>query len=349
MSQRSMCAGDNWPTDEDLFGHRYGSVPNDLRSNRLLVLAWTEHYFGDDYLAPKRVPNPNGPDIELTFTTDRDRLGDADAVWFHAPSVNDVPRRKEQPWILMSMESDVNYPALKNPAVLAQFDHLMTYRLDSDIPCVYPNWHQYGTFLNPPPTRSGPSRGALATFIASNSVLHRDSYVSEMLKYVSIDCLGECLHNADIEALGPAGWARGAWKGKLSVLPHYKFYLAFENSIATDYVTERIFHAFQSGVVPVYRGAPNIQDFVPEQDAVIDAADFASPKELAQYLRALDNDDEAYARHLAWKHDGYSQNFEALVNLGSVEPQWRMAVKLAHGCDHSCRCGGRLRQVGVLP
>ena len=36
----------------------------------------------------------------------------------------------------------------------------------------------------------------------------------------------------------------------------------------------------------------------------------------------------------------------SLVDLGSIEPQLRMAVKLAHGCGRSCRCGGRMRGSG---
>jgi hypothetical protein len=325
------------------------AIPADLKSTRLLVLAWTDHWFGADYLDAKRIENPNGPDIELTFTTDRDQLDGVDAVWFHGPSITDLPPRKRQPWVLMSMESDLNYPALKNPMMLLRFDLLMTYRLDADVPCIYPNWHQYGTFLDPPPTRSGPSSGALAVYIASNPVPHRDAYVAELMRHVPIDSLGSCLRNASIDGFVTGGRNEGAWASLLSVLPRYKFYLAFLNSITTDYVTERVFHALACGVVPIYLGARNVRDFMPADDAIIDASDFASPRELADYLRYLDHDAAAYAKHLRWKHEGYSDRFKALLDLGSIDPQRRMAVKLAHGCDRTCRCGGRLREPGALP
>ena len=70
-----------------------------------------------------------------------------------------------------------------------------------------------------------------------------------------------------------------------------------------------------------------------------------SPRELADYLRHLDAADDAYAKHLRWKDEGYSDQFKALLDLGSIDPQQRLAVKLAHGCDRTCRCGGRLREL----
>ena len=39
-----------------------------------------------------------------------------------------------------------------------------------------------------------------------------------------------------------------------------KFVLAFENSVCNDYVTEKIYDVFAAGVVPIYLGAPNIDE-----------------------------------------------------------------------------------------
>lgn len=323
------------------------AIPPNLKSTQLLVLAWTGHFFGADYLDDRRFETPNGADIELTFTTDREQLDQADAVWFHGPSITDLPPTKQQPWVLMSMESDVNYPALKNPMVLLQFDILMTYRGDADVPCIYPSWHEYGGFMQPPPAKPSPSPGALAAYIASNPVADRDAYAAELMRHIPVDGLGSCLNNASIDGFIMGDWTEGGLESVYSVLPRYKFYLAFENSITTDYVTERVLHALASGVVPIYRGAPNVRDFMPADDAIIDVSDFGSPRELADYLRQLDADPEAYAKHLRWKQDGYSDRFKALLDLGSIDPQQRMAVKLAHGCDHSCRCGGRFRERGA--
>ena len=91
-------------------------IPADLDRTGLLVVAWTDHFFGDSYVSPRVVANEHGPDIRLDFTRDRSRAAEADALWFHAPSLGALPERQPgQKWVLMSMESDVNYPVLKNP------------------------------------------------------------------------------------------------------------------------------------------------------------------------------------------------------------------------------------------
>lgn len=43
-----------------------------------------------------------------------------------------------------------------------------------------------------------------------------------------------------------------------------------ENSIATDYVTEKLYDAFVAGCVPLYLGAPNIAKLLPDPQAIID-------------------------------------------------------------------------------
>jgi glycosyl transferase family 10 (putative fucosyltransferase) len=320
-------------------------IPVQLQKNHLLVLAWNDHYFGADYFDTIIVENPDGSDITLQWTTNRADIGAADAVWFHAPTITDMPplADKQQPWVLMSMESDVNYPALKQPYARFAFDILMTYRLDADIPCIYPNWKQYGSFLEPPPKRRGRSTGALAAYIASHPVKYRDTYVEQLMKYMRVDCLGRCLRNRRIEDFLSEGLDQRASENILRVLPHYKFYLAFENSRTTDYVTERVFLSLVCGTVPIYFGAENIQDFMPANNAVIVASDYGSPKELANHLNYLDGDDEAYHSHLRWKSEGYKESFKSMVDLGSRDPKERLAIKLAHGCGRECCCGGRVR------
>ena len=324
-------------------------VPEGLKKSRLKVLIWTRHYFLQLYNGALRVPNPNGPDIEMEFTRDRNTLAEADAVWFHAPSIRDMPpmSEKTQPWVLMSMESDVNYPVLSSPVAEIVFDLTMTYRLDSDIPCIYPNRHQYGDFLTPAPENSSPD-DASVVYIASHAVKERDDYVQALMEHIPVDCLGDCLNNRSIKGFVRGSGRPGARHSLLDHLPGYRFCLAFENSRSTDYVTERAYHALMTGLIPIYRGAPNVLDFMPADDAVIQVDDFSGPAELAQYLNQLNADPDALAGHLEWKSSGPSPRFEKLLDLGSTDPRARLAVKLAHGCDRSCNCGGRLREPGQL-
>ncbi len=319
-----------------------------LEKKALTIVAYTTHYFGDDYVRPFELPCEWGTPITCNFTNDLSLASKADALWFHGPTITDIPRHKSpgQAWVLMSMESERNYPMLSNKVFLNLFDIVMTYRLDSDVPAIYPNWKHYGDFMKPPlPAREKNKNPAIAVYIASNPVKHRDEYARQLSNYIPLDSLGKCLRNKQIAdfVTGQDTWARGGFQSILDVLPNYKFYLAFENSISKDYVCERIFHALAAGTVPIYYGAENIEEFLPASDAAINVSDFSSPKELAQYLIYLDQNDRAYEKHLRWKIAGYSDRFKKLLNVGNIDPRYRMALKLAHGCSRECICGGRIR------
>lgn len=76
---------------------------------------------------------------------------------------------------------------------------------------------------------------------------------------------------------------------------------AMENSIAVDYVTEKVYDALAVGCIPIYLGAPNIGDFVPAHAAIIDYRTLGSPEQLAAELERLANNQTAYEEKLAWK------------------------------------------------
>ena len=123
----------------------------------------------------------------------------------------------------------------------------------------------------------------------------RGRYAFELMKHVKVDSYGGILRNRQ---LPEADRGRDT---RLATLACYKFTLAFENSIAPDYVTEKFFDPLVAGSVPVYLGAPNVSDFAPAERCFINVADFGSPAALAAHLNALAQDDEAYAEYLSWK------------------------------------------------
>ena len=78
-------------------------------------------------------------------------------------------------------------------------------------------------------------------------------------------------------------------ESKINLYKQYKFVIAFENACATDYVTEKFFDPLIAGAVPIYLGAPNINEFAPGEHCFIHANDFKSPKELADYIEECYN------------------------------------------------------------
>ncbi len=249
---------------------------------------------------------PIGGGCQLTF--DRDRYDDADVVIFHIPSLPKpmyAVKRPGQRWVAMSMESDVNYPQLRDESFMAWFDLTMTYRLDSDVPSPYLNLAIAEAMRTPakPKTRPVP-----AVYIASNWRDHsgRTDYVRELMRHMPVDSYGRCLQNRTfVDDRGQPT--------KLETISAYRFTLAFENSISHDYVTEKFFEPLMIGSVPVYLGAPNVVDFAPSSDCYIDVTNFSGPAELAAYLQRLATDDDAYNRYLVWRTQQFRPEFADLL------------------------------------
>ena len=80
----------------------------------------------------------------------------------------------------------------------------------------------------------------------------------------------------------------------------YKFYLAFENSLCLDYVTEKFYYSYQQNMVPVVFGGADYSLFGPP-GSYINALDFNSVKDLADYLLFLDKNDDEYIKYFAWR------------------------------------------------
>lgn len=59
-------------------------------------------------------------------------------------------------------------------------------------------------------------------------------------------------------------------------------------------MTEKLFRPLHVGSVPVYRGSRFARDFVPDNHSIIMADDFDSPKDLAEFLLKLNDNDEEY-------------------------------------------------------
>lgn len=76
-------------------------------------------------------------------------------------------------------------------------------------------------------------------------------------------------------------------KSAIDVLPNYKFSICYENIKGfKGYVTEKIFNCFVSGCVPIYWGAPNIDEYVPKE-AYIDWGKFKSYEDLYDFIKNM--------------------------------------------------------------
>lgn len=241
------------------------------------------------------------PDAATVFTADRRRIAEADAVVFHLPDIarkglRGVPKWPGQLWVAWTMECIVNCPPLADPKVMRAFDLRMTYQRDADIWTPYlPPAGAFAAAQAAAPAQKVWER-PVALFQSSKlTASGRNALLADLARHLPIDSYGAFMHNRDLPKpdRGPAT--------KAAVIASYPFCIAFENAIAPDYVTEKLYDPLLAGAVPVYLGAPNAAQFAPE-GSYIDAGRFPDMAALAAHLRGLAADREAYETHFRW-HD----------------------------------------------
>lgn len=201
-----------------------------------------------------------------------------------------------------TMESISNYPMVNTFTNYSHFT--MDYRLTSDFPIPY-SLDIYD--FKKPPVPFKEKTGLAAAFISNcGAVNGRTQFVKELMKHMEVDSYGGCMNNKKV-----AAQTGNKILTKMEVIKNYKFTFAFENSDDDDYVTEKLFQPLQVGSVPVFYGMDHIEDFSPTH-GVIDAKKFESPKELAEFLNRLANNETEYNTYLKWKDGNWGDAFQRI-------------------------------------
>lgn len=114
----------------------------------------------------------------------------------------------------------------------------------------------------------------------------REVFFEKLSEYKAVDSGGRYKNNVG----GPV-------RNKQAFLKNYKFSLAFENTSARGYCTEKLLQAFAAGTIPVYYGDETaVLDF--NAKAFINLHDFETMEQAIAYIQKIDQDDEAYLKML---------------------------------------------------
>ena len=154
-------------------------------------------------------------------------------------------------------------------------------------------------------------RRANVLFASSNcaSASGREAWVAAFAALLPVDSVGLCLRNRHADDVLPPRYAMDARKvrfgevlaAKRELLAAYKFVIAIENTLAHDYVSEKFFDALAAGAVPIYLGAPNIDEYAPGEYAFVDARAPRPVADVADEVRAALADPAKYAAYHAWR------------------------------------------------
>ena len=274
------------------------------------ILYWTssnlKYYKNDNWLGVGKDLFKSCKFSNCLATTNKQELLTSDAVLFHLEFLKSFPtvRLPDQKWIMHILESPINVDNYHQ--YNGRFNATWTYDRASDIwtNSSHIEYVKGGLFVkNVIPSISlmnrnyAQGRSKLVAWFVSHCQTEskRMEYVRHLKNYVDVDIYGRCgtmycghfLNESNLDCLN-------------MLKKEYKFYLSFENSLCDDYVTEKLWKAIYADVVPVVLGAYNYSELM-APNSYIDIKDFASPKELAEYLIMLDGNDELYNNYFSWK------------------------------------------------
>jgi len=229
-----------------------------------------------------------------------------------------LPRQKpqEQSWFLFSNEPKDMFPQFSDELFLKAVDEwVLSYELDSFAP--HPAYS-----IDPAQVKAAiprtKTKGAVA-FISNCWSEKRRLYLEEFMKHMEVDSYGSCHHNKNSSS------PRGDERGKIEIQSDYLFSLVFENTILFDYVSEKLAHAYLAVSLPVYYGAPNIDEFVFDKKSIVKASDFESPKQLAEYLKFLQSNQTAYEEYFHWRELPIS-SWQIPKPMRIQIPDWRCKI-----------------------
>ena len=219
-------------------------------------------------------------------------------VKFYKTIEESVPRRTCYPQILVSLNSEAEYEGLDHG--YAQYTEIMAdYHLQSNIKLLYSCWniwHLLRVTLPDPKQHAG-----VAMFISNCGALERIEYLSKLSTYVKIDSYGTCLHNMDKPSSRKYGSdykMQSNWVDEfLQISSKYRMVIAYENTIAPEYISEKVFMVLRSGAIPVYRGPPEIYQHIPGRHTIINIDDYKTPEDLGRYMNKVLLDDSLYTHH----------------------------------------------------
>ena len=133
---------------------------------------------------------------------------------------------------------------------------------------------------------------------------NRTGYMLELMRYIRVDALGKCGNpswNRTFISSDPKALA----KEKMTLAQEYLFTVAIENSLEYDYVTEKLWQPLAAGSVPLYLGAPNIDEWLPcsNYSCIVHLRDFPTVRDAALFIDGLVENQKQYMQYHLWRRD----------------------------------------------
>ena len=225
------------------------------------------------------------------------------------------------------------------------FNLSSTFRSDSDITSIYftnarLKWNFNVNFDENKFAFKNKRTGLAAALIsACSDNIKRLDYINELKKYMPVDIYGQCSILKCPQK----------FDCRKFISDNYLFYFAFENSLCSEYVTEKFFTTLNYEIVPVVLGSGDYTKYIPSS-GFINVLDYKSPLHLAEHLNYLSQNQTAYMQYFKWKQfivrdenaPKYSIFCEMCIKLQleqftGVQKKYFVNHSSLFGMTHNCR------------
>ena len=280
--------------------------------------------------------------LPCSFTGDLEKASEVDAIVFYLRHLKNrkslgkfvQKRNPKQPWVMLTFEA----PLLANSVHRTNynefngiFNRTMMHRTDADVftphGFIISNEDAHlvpSSWVSVPRSFKKQNSTLLAvTFISNcNAASGRLQYIRQMQNFSKkVHVYGKCGQ----KKCGSTHYVQHAYNTTtdhcfVEAGQKYLFYLAFENSICKDYVTEKLYNLLYHSIVPVVMGGVNYDSILPPH-SYINAAHY-SPEKLVRYLEFLSENPSEYRKYFVWKE------FHRTSTIGGVRSMCYLCVRL---------------------
>ena len=205
---------------------------------------------------------------------------------------NAEARKDEDVSVCFSEQCDISFS-------FSEFASLLPHKSKTKISHVAAQWMQ-------PLQMQSKVATSHALFVNSNcnTISSRTLLITDLRSAgVRIDSAGQCMRNVDLLRELPQDTSR--YHAKLRLAARYKFLFALENTVESEYITEKLHHAYLCGSIPIVWKRDIVEKYVPKNSFVA-VDDYASTEELARAIIRLYDNETEYKTYFEWKDVGVS-------------------------------------------